>query len=65
MAEPKFAGMTANERLFAAGLLDAFDQAARRRNRPRMVEILGKVELADQAEEIADAIVAEPERYGF
>ena len=57
--------MTANERLFAAGLLDAFDQAARRRNRPRMVEILGKVELADQAEEIADAIVAEPERYGF
>jgi hypothetical protein len=63
--ETKFAGMTTNERLFAAGLLDTFDQAARRRDRGRMVEVLGKVELADQAEKIVDAVFADPNRYGF
>jgi len=63
--ETKFAGMTTNERLFAAGLLDTFDLAARRRDRARMIEVLGKVELADQAERIADGICADPKRYGF
>lgn len=65
MAEAHFTGMTTNERLYAANLLDAFDQAARRRDRARMVEVLGKVQLADQAEKIADAILSEPQRYGF
>ena len=65
MAEAKFAGMTANERLPTAGLLEVFDQAARGRDRARIIEVLGKVELADQAEDIADAILIEPQRYGF
>ena len=56
--ESKFAGMTTNERLYTAGLLDLFDQAARRRDRALMIEVLGKVELADQAVEIVDAILA-------
>lgn len=65
MPESKFAGMTTNERLFAAGLLDTFNQAARRRDRARMIEVLSKVELADQADKIADGILADPKRYGF
>jgi hypothetical protein len=45
--------------------MDAFDQAASTRDRDRMIEVLGKAELADQAESIADAILADPKRYGF
>jgi hypothetical protein len=52
--------MTTNERLFVAGLLDTFDQAARSRDRVRMIEVLGKVDLADQADKIADSILADP-----
>ena len=65
MAEAKFAGMTTNERLHMAGLLDTFGEAARQRDRARLIEVLGKVELADQADEIANAILTEPRRYGF
>jgi hypothetical protein len=60
-----FSEMTPNERLVAAGLLDTFDNAAHRRDRVRLVELLSRVELADQADQIADAILAEPKRYGF
>lgn len=63
--EPKLVGMTTNERLLAAGLMDAFGQAARTRDRDRMIDVLDKVELADQAESIADGILANPKRYGF
>jgi hypothetical protein len=63
--EPKFAGMSTNERLFEAGLMETFDQAARMRDRDRMIEVLGKVELADQADKIADGILADPKRYGY
>jgi len=63
--EPRLAGMTTNERLLATGLMDAFGQAARMRDRDRMIEVLGKVELADQAGSIADGILADPKRYGF
>jgi hypothetical protein len=65
MAEAKFAGMTTNERVYMAGLADTFDQPARARNRARMIEVLGMVELGDQADQIADTILSEPERYGF
>jgi hypothetical protein len=57
--------MTTNERLYVAGLLDSFDEAARQRDRARMIEVLSEVELDDQADQIADSILAEPERYGF
>jgi hypothetical protein len=57
--------MTVNERLYEAGITDAWDTAANSRNRDRMIELLGQVELSDQAERIVDTILANPGRYGF
>jgi hypothetical protein len=37
---PDYSAMTVNERLVTAGLLHEFDAAARRRDRPGMLEIL-------------------------
>jgi len=61
----KFFGMTTNERLFVAGIIEDFDKAAMSRDRNRMIELLGKVELADEAESITNTILAEPKRYGY
>jgi hypothetical protein len=61
----KYSGMTVNERLSEAGIMDAWDTAAISRNRDRMIELLGQVELSDQAEQIIDTILADPKRYGF
>jgi hypothetical protein len=61
----KYAGMTVNERLFAAGILNDWDAAATSRNRERMIELLGRVELADQAEQIVNTVLANPGLYGF
>ena len=58
-------GMTTNERLAAAGVLEEWDAAARARDRARMVELLTLVELGSQAEWIADRVLAMPERYGY
>jgi hypothetical protein len=63
--ESQYAGMTTNERLFEAGLLSEWNAAARSRNRERMIELLGKVDLGDQAEWIADTVLANPGKYGF
>ena len=60
-----FAGMTTNGRLYVAGLLPDWDVAVVSRNRKRMVEILGKVGLASDGDQIADAVLANPQRYGF
>jgi hypothetical protein len=60
-----FAGMTTNERLYVAGLMPEWDAAAVSRDRKRMVEVLGKVGLASQADQIADTVLANPKRYGF
>jgi len=58
--QPKswFEGMTTNERLFAAELIGSFDRAAERGDRDSMIAILEKVELGDQAGQIADAVLA-------
>jgi hypothetical protein len=40
-----YSGMTTNERLFAVGLMDAYDAAAARNDWGRVNEILGKVGL--------------------
>ena len=58
-----YSGMTVNERLFAAGLLDEFDAAIRDSNRSGMIELLGRVELGDEAADIVDKIMADPIRY--
>jgi hypothetical protein len=57
--------MTTNERLFDAGLLSEWTAAARSRNRERMIELLGKVDLGDQAESTTDAVLSNPGKYGF
>ena len=58
-------GMTVNERLYSAGLLDDWDAAARARSRDRMIELLGEVDLGHQAQWIVDTILAKPSKYGF
>lgn len=60
----EFAGMTVNERLFVAGVMDAFGAAARARDRECMIGILCDVEVED-ASTTVDAILAEPTRYGY
>jgi hypothetical protein len=61
--KPNYGGMTVNERLFAAGLLDEFDAAARARDRARMIEILAKVEVGDPAWAV-DTILENPAKHG-
>lgn len=56
--------MTVNECLFGAGLVEAFDAAARARDRAEMIRILNKVEVEDAARS-ADTILKNPQRYGF
>lgn len=63
---PEYAGMTLNEGLFAAGLLDAFDRAAKRRDRHEMIRLLQAVEVEpDEAERSVELILADPRKYGF
>jgi hypothetical protein len=57
MDEQKYSGMTVNERLFAAGLLDEFDTAVNHKNRDKVVALLQQVELSyEQAELITKTI---------
>ena len=43
----KYAGMTVNERLYASGLIDEFDEAVKKRDVNMVTSILKKVELTD------------------
>jgi hypothetical protein len=53
--------MTVNERLFSAGLLEAWDEAVRQRDRARMIALLMSVELtAEQAAFTADTALVNP-----
>jgi hypothetical protein len=63
--KPDYSGMTVNERLFSAGLLDSWDEAVRARNRSRMIELLREVDLSYDAEPISDGVLANPKFYGF
>lgn len=58
--KPGAGGVTTNERLWAAGLLDEFEKAARARDREGMIELLRRVDLGDQAAWIADTLLARP-----
>jgi hypothetical protein len=53
-----FAAMTVNERLSYAGFMQRWDLAVRNRNRQVLVSILAEVDLADQADSIADAAMS-------
>ncbi|HVT37842.1 MAG TPA: hypothetical protein VHE78_02240 [Gemmatimonadaceae bacterium] len=64
--DSRYAGMTTNERLFEAGLLDAFDRAARARDREEMTRLLKATELpSSEAARIVESVLANPTRYGF
>jgi len=63
--ESRYTGMTTNERLFEAGLLSEWKAAARSHNRKRMIELLGKVDLEQQAESITETVLSNPGKYGF
>jgi len=60
----RFAGMSVNERLFVAGLSNAFDAAARIRDRREMVRLLTEVDVEDAAWSV-DTILGNPRRYGY
>jgi sulfur transfer complex TusBCD TusB component (DsrH family) len=53
-----------NERLFARGLLEQFDEAVRRGDTAQMIELLAAVDLGDQAAWISETILKHPNRYG-
>jgi hypothetical protein len=61
-----YAGMTVNERLVVSGQIAAWDAAVARRDRAGMIEVLMSIELsAKQAAETTDAVLADPQKYGF
>jgi hypothetical protein len=53
------AGMTANERLFHAGILDQWDAAVQQRDRKEMIVLLEQVEVSDPHFTV-DSILAKP-----
>jgi hypothetical protein len=54
-----YVGMTTNERLFNAGLLDLWDMAKRARNREEMIRLLVQVGATEwHAARIADTVLA-------
>ena len=64
--DSEFNGMTVSERLAATHQLDAFDTAARRRDRADMLRIIRTVALTDEDPgQLVDLILADPARYGL
>ncbi|HEV2082382.1 MAG TPA: hypothetical protein VGR32_07990 [Brevundimonas sp.] len=59
-----YSALTINERLAEANLLDAFDIAAKARDREAMLRLLAKVAVADPASTV-DPILKDPKRYGY
>ena len=61
-----YAGMTVNERLVISGQIAAWDAAVSRRDRAGMIAALMATELSEkQAVETTDAVLADPQKYGF
>jgi hypothetical protein len=65
MAGVDYSGMTVNERLVAARLVGRWDAAIEVRDRTAALDVLNQVELASQAADIVDAVLADPQKYGF
>jgi hypothetical protein len=59
-------GMTLNERLFHFDLFNEFDAAVRSKQFLAIRQVLFKVKVPEkQAQEIAEALLASPKKYGF
>jgi hypothetical protein len=66
MPEPSTEGMTVNERLFHFGPLAEFDAATRAGDLASMIEVLRRARLSEeQATQTAEAVLADPSRYGY
>ena len=64
--KPKYGGMTVNERLVVARLIEQWDYAVNTRDRNAMIEILKKVELPEtESGRITDTVLDHPAKYGF
>jgi hypothetical protein len=61
--EEDYSGMTVNERLFTAGLLEEWDAATSARDRGHLVAILRQVHVSDPDRSV-DAHLARPTKYG-
>ena len=62
----EFAGMTVNERLFHAGLMEQFDAAIEAKKRDAAISILQETELPiEAATETVTAILNNPGMYGY
>ena len=59
-----YAGMTVNERLFDAGLMEAFGNAMQARDRAEMIRLLAKVDVADAIRSV-DEMLRNPTHYGI
>ncbi len=63
---PDYSGMSVNERLFGALLLDDWDSAIIARDRQRAIEILGDVDMDEtSAAQTVDTTLSNPSEYGF
>lgn len=61
-----FGGMTVNERLYVAGLLEQFDSAIDSGDRQRAIELLVRVEMIEtSAAETVDTVLGNPAKYGY
>ena len=66
MENANFGGMTVNERLVVAGLLQQWDRSVKARDRDAMVAILKRVDLPEtESGTIADSVLSNPVKYGF
>jgi hypothetical protein len=62
--KPILAGMTVNERMSHVDIIDLWDDAVRHRDRSAMVALLEQVEVSEP-HLIADAVLADPKKFGF
>lgn len=63
---PNYGGMTVNERLVAAGLVEQFDGAIDAGDRHRAIETLKQVAMSEgSAASTVDAVLANPSSYGY
>jgi hypothetical protein len=60
-----YAGMTVNERLVVSGQIAAWDAAVAKRDWVGMIEVLMSTELTAKQAAETDAVLADPQKYGF